>query len=135
MNSQPTFLFLTYFKLHELWPCCSKACKPNNFELHNSLKLSLTNIRDLRLNSVDCESFFESNSPESLALCETNLDGTVDFGNLSVRGYLPLIQKNSNIHGLAVYVQEGLSFAQDLSLENSKNFHLCFWQALLHSVS
>ena len=104
----------------------SKVCKPNNFELHNSLKLSLTNIRDLRLNSVDCESFFESNSPESLALCETNLDGTVDFGNLSVRGYLPLIQKNSNIHGLAVYVQEGLSFAQDLSLENSKNFHLCF---------
>ena len=21
MNSQPTFLFLTYFKLNELWPC------------------------------------------------------------------------------------------------------------------
>ena len=88
--------------------------------------LSLTNIRDLRSNFVDCESFFESNSPDSLALCEANLDGTVDFGNLSVRGYLPLIRKSSNIHGFAVYVQEGLSFAQDISLENSRNFHLCF---------
>ena len=76
MSSQPTSLFLTYFKLHELCPCCSKACKQNNFELHNSLKLSLTNIRGLRSNSVDCESFLESNSPDSLALCETNLDGT-----------------------------------------------------------
>ena len=28
----------------------SKACKPDNFESHNSLKLSFTNIRSLRLN-------------------------------------------------------------------------------------
>ena len=40
---------------------------------------------------------------------------------LCVRGYLPLIRKNSSTHmcGLAVYVKEGLSFALDLSLENS----------------
>ena len=41
----------------------SKACKPDNFESHNSLKLSFTNVRGLRSNFVDCESFLESNSP------------------------------------------------------------------------
>ena len=37
----------------------SKACEPNNFESHNSLKLSFTNIRGLCSNFVDCESFLE----------------------------------------------------------------------------
>ena len=74
----------------------SKACKPDNFESHNSLKLSFTNIGGLRSNFVNCESFFlESNSPDILALCETNLDDSIDSGNLFVRGYLPLIQKDS----------------------------------------
>ena len=31
----------------------SKACKPDNFELHNSLKLSFTDIRGLSLNFID----------------------------------------------------------------------------------
>ena len=69
----------------------SEACKPDNFESRNSLKLSFTNIRGLRSNFVDCESFLESNSPDILVLCETNLDGSIDSGNFSVRGYLPLI--------------------------------------------
>ena len=59
----------------------SKACKPDNFESHNSLKLSFTNIRGLRSNFVDCESFLESNSPDILALCETNLDDSIDSDN------------------------------------------------------
>ena len=82
----------------------SKACKPDNFDLCNSLKLSFTNIQGLRLNFVDCESFLESNSPDILALCETNLDDSIDSGNFSVRGYLPLIRKDSSthMHGLAV---------------------------------
>ena len=115
----------------------SKACKPDNFESHNSLKLSFTKIRGLRSNFVDCESFLESNSPDILALCETNLDDSIDSGNFSVRGYLPLIRKDSgtHMHGLAVYVKEGLPFARDLSLENSADFYLCFRLALLHSVS
>ena len=115
----------------------SKACKPDNFESHDSLKLSFTNIRGLRPNFVDCESFLESNSPDILALCETNLDDSIDSGNLSVRGYLPLIRKDSitHMHGLAVYVKEGLPFARDLSLENSADSYLCFRLALLHSVS
>ena len=115
----------------------SKACKPDNFELHNSLKLSFTNIRGLHSNFVDYESLLESNSPDILALCETNLDDSIDSGNFSVKGYLPLIRKDSSthMHGLAVYMKEGLPFARDLSLENSADSYLCFRLALLHSVS
>ena len=115
----------------------SKGCKPDNFEPHNSLKLSFTNIRGLRSNFVDCESFLESNSPDILALCETNLDDSIDSGNFSVRGYLPLIRKDSSTHMqcLAVYVKEGLPSAWDLSLENSASSCLCFLLASLHSVS
>ena len=68
-----------------------KACKPDNFESHNSRKLSFTDISGLRSNFVDCEPFLESNSPDILALCETNLDDSIDSGNFFVRGYLPLI--------------------------------------------
>ena len=39
------------------------------------------------------------------------------------------------MHGLAVYVKEGLPFARDLYLENSADSYLCFRLALLHSVS
>ena len=115
----------------------SKACKPDNFESHNSLKLSFTNIRGLRSDFVDCESFLESNSPDILALCETRLDDSIDSDNFSVRGYLPLIRKDSSthMHGLAVYVKEGLPFARDLSLENSADSYLCFRLALLRSPS
>ena len=109
----------------------SKRCKPDNFELHNSLKLSFMNIPGLCSNFVKCESFLESNSPEILALCETNLDDSIDFGkidsiNFSVGGYLPLIRKDSiaHMHGLAVCVKEGLPFAPDLSLENSADSYL-----------
>ena len=115
----------------------SKACKPDNFVSHNSLKLSFTYICSLHSNFVDCESFLELNSPNVLDLCETNLDDSIDFGNFSVRGYLPLILKDcgTHMHGLAVYVKEGLPFAWELSLENSADSYLCFRLALLHSVS
>ena len=54
-----------------------------------------------------------------------------------MRGYLPLIRKDSSthMHGLAVYVKEGLPFARDLSLEHSADSYLCFRLALFHSVS
>ena len=115
----------------------SKACKPDNFESHNSLKLSFTNIRGLCSNFVDCESFLESNSPDILALCETHLDDLIDSSNFFVRDYLPLIRKDYSIqmHGLTVYVKEGLPFPRDLSLENSAGSYLCFRLALLYSVS
>ena len=115
----------------------SEACKPDNFESHNSLKLSFTNIRGLCSNFVDCQSFLESNSPDILTLREINLDESNDSGNFSVGGYLPLIREDSSthMHGLAVYVKEGLPFARDLSLENSADSYLCYRMALLHSVS
>ena len=82
----------------------SKGCKPENFNPHNSLKLSFTNIWGLALQ------IFEAFVPALLnvnlsldqililALCETNLDDSVDSGNFSVTGYLPLIRKDSITH-------------------------------------
>ena len=64
----------------------SKGCKQDKFESRNSLKLSFTNFRGLRSNYVECESFLESNSPDMMALCETNLDDSIDSGNFSVTG-------------------------------------------------
>ena len=94
------------------------------------------NICGLRSNFVTCESFLESNSPDILALCKTNLDDSIDSGNFSVTGYLPLIWKDSttHMHSLTVYVKEGIPFAHDLSLQNCKDSYLCFWLALLNSV-
>ena len=80
------------------------------------------------MNFVDYESFLRSNSLDISALCETNLDDSIHSGNFSVKGYLPLIPKDSSthMHGLAVYVKEGFPFAWDLSLENSADSYLCF---------
>ena len=45
-----------------------------------------------------------------------------------MRGYIPLIQKDSitQMHHLAVYVKEGLPFAWDLYLENSADSYSFF---------
>ena len=51
----------------------SKACKPDNFESHNSLRLSVTNIRDLCSNLL-IVNLSLNQTPDILALCETNLD-------------------------------------------------------------
>ena len=51
------------------------------------------NIRGLRSNSVNCES-----SLDVLAMCETNLDDSIDSGYFSVRGYLSLTRKDSSTH-------------------------------------
>ena len=114
-----------------------EGCKPDNFESHNSLKLSFANIWGLCLNFIDCESFFESNSPDILAPCETNVDDSINSANFSVSGYHLLIRKDSTSHkhGLAVYMKERLPLAQELYLENSEDSYICFQLALLHSVS
>ena len=77
---------------------------------------------------VECdESFLQSNSPDILTLSETNLDDSIYSSNLSVKGYLTLIQKDTvTDSGLAVYVKEGLPFVQNLSLEKSVYSFLCF---------
>ena len=61
----------------------SKGCKSDNFESHNSLKVSFTNIQGLCSNFVECESFLESNSTDISALCKTNLDDVIDSEKLS----------------------------------------------------
>ena len=114
----------------------SKGCLPDTFKPDNSLELSFTNIRSLCLNFVECDSFLQSNSLDILAICEANLDDLIYYGNFSERGYLPLIRKDyiTHMHGLAVYVKEGLPFVWDLPLENSADSYLCFRLSLLHSV-
>ena len=62
----------------------SEGCKPDKFESHNSLKLSFTNIQSLCSNFVEYEPFLESNSPDTLALCEANFDDSIDSGTFSV---------------------------------------------------
>ena len=82
IHSQPVFLdlFLTH-KMSILW----KGSKPDNFELHNSLKLSFAYISGLCSNFVECGSFLKSNSPDVFALCETNLNNSIDSGNFKMR--------------------------------------------------
>ena len=95
----------------------SKGYNPDNFESNNSLKLTFTNIRGLRSNFVECESLLESNSPSIFPLWDKPGWLSIDSGNFSNRGYLPLIRKDSDtlMHGLAVYVKDRLPFRQDFS--------------------
>ena len=106
----------------------SKACKPDNFESHNSLNLSFTNISGLYSSFIDCESFLESNSSDILALCETNLDDSIDSGNFSVTRYLLLIWKDSStyMHYLTVYVKDRPSFCMGLMFRKLCRFLIMF---------
>ena len=124
--------FLTQWIMAKL----SKEPKPDTFESHNSLKHSFANIWGLHSNFVECESFLEQ-TLLTLLLCVRQTCMAIDSGNFSVRGYLPLIQKDSviHMHDLAVYVKEGLPIAQDQSQENFANSYLCFRLALVHSWS
>ena len=67
------------------------------------------------MNFVDYESFLESNSPDILALCDTNHDDSIDSGNISVRGYLLLIQKDSSTY---MHVNNGLEQKGFLIVDN-----------------
>ena len=106
----------------------SKGRKPDKFESHNFLTLSFTNIRGLRSSFVECTSFLELNSPDILALCETNLDDSFREFPCDKGGYLLLIRKDSvtHMHGLAVHVKNELPFARDVSLENSADSFFIF---------
>ena len=60
------------------------------------------------------------------------------MGDRGGRGvYFPLIRKDSttHMHGLVVYVKEGLPFTGDLTLQNSADSYLRFRLTLLHSFS
>ena len=114
----------------------TKKILNSNYHKVNTF-FSCTNIWGDCSNFVECESFLESNSPDILALCETNLNDSIDSGSFSLSGYLILIRKDSvtHMHGRAVYMKEGLPFGLDVSLESSADSYLHFWLALLNSVS
>ena len=120
-------LFLNLVKFNELWPYYQKYV--------NEIILNCSTLKSLALQIF--EAFIQillianlslNKTLLTFLLCETNLDDSIDPGNFSVRGYLPLIPKDSSTHmnGLAVYVKEGLPFAWDLSLENSADSDKCF---------
>ena len=117
------FWFLAVFELMKA--LLSKVHKPDNFEPYNSL-----NICGLCFN---CFNFLELISPGILGQYERNLVDSISSSSFSARVYLPLIWKDfvTHMHGLAVYVKEGLPFARDLSLENSADSN-CFRLVLLH---
>ena len=62
-----------------------------------------------------------------LALYETKLDDSIDSGNFSVSGYLPLIRKDSTTYmqDFAVYVKEGLPLSGLIS-RKLRRFSLFF---------
>ena len=68
-NSQSPFVF-NLFLTQWIMAILLERCKPDNFQTQNSLKISFMNIQGLCSNFVECESFFESNSLDILALWE-----------------------------------------------------------------
>ena len=90
-------------------------------------QLSFTNIWGLHLNFADFESFLETNSPDIVALSETNLDDSINSGNFSVRGYLPLIWKDSSTHMHSASLCEGRTcFCMGLISRKLCSFFLIF---------
>ena len=83
---------------------------------------------------VECESSLESNSPEILALCETNFDDSTHSGNFSVQFPFNL-KRFYYSYTWSCIVREGrTSFCSGLISRKLCEF-LCFWLALFHSVS
>ena len=82
------------------WPYYRKEVNQINL---NSFKF-LSNL-------VECESLLELNSPDILALYGTILDDSIDSGNFSVRSSSFNWKGFWHLHGLAVYVKEGLPIA------------------------
>ena len=100
--------------------------------------LAFTNIRGLRSNFSDVQSFLYDSSPDFFALCETNLNSSILDDDFSVSGYLPIIRKDSStcMHGLAVYVRDNLPISREATLENpDEPYFMCFRLSLLHSTS
>ena len=64
--------------------------KPAYSKSPTPLTISFSNICGLRSNFSDVESFLCQNSPDILALCETNLNSDIPSGDFLVPGYLPL---------------------------------------------
>ena len=127
MNSQPTFFIFNLFKLNELWPYYQKHV--------NQIILNHTTLWSLALQTFELWIFpWIKLSWHSCSVWDK--PGWLKwFWQFLFEGLSPLILKYSSthMHGLTVYLKEGLAFAWDLSLENSADsfssinhlLHLC----------
>ena len=114
----------------------SKTCKPDNFESHNSLKLSFTNIRSLRSSFFDCESFLNQTL---LTFLPCGRQTWMNQVILAIYLWEVILLQSEKILVFICTVSQfvwkkDFLFARDLSLENSGDYYLYFWLALLHSV-
>ena len=110
MSSQYTFFsFYHLFWLNRM-AISSISGKPGTFEFHDSLNLyqySRFSFEFRRMWIFPRIDLFS----DILRLCETNLDGSIDSDNLSLKGSFPLIRKDSvtYMHGIVVtYLLETL---------------------------
>ena len=110
-----------------------RAPKKSNHK--TSFDIAYTNIRGLRTNFVYVEPYLNSKKPDMLALCETNLNPEISEKEFDIPGYCSLSVKQRHMHGLAVYIKEGIPCARDPSFESSDQPFMCFRMALLHSTS
>ena len=121
MNSQPTFLFFSEFKLIELWPFYQKQVNQIIFTCTTLQKLAFQIIkafvRILQIFPWIKLSWYSSSVRQ---IWMTQLILTISC---------PLIWKDSSIHmhGIVVYVTKGLPFTSNLCLENSAEYFLWFW--------
>ena len=123
------------FKLNELWPYYQKYVNHIILNYVTLQSLDLQIFEAFAWNWWLCIFHWIKLSWHSCSMW--NKPGWLDwFWQFSVRGFFPVIQKDSSthMHGLAVYVKKGLPFPQNLSLENSADSYLCFQLTLLHSV-
>ena len=137
-NLQFTFpIFTTFFWLNEQ-VILSKAPESSNFESHNSLKLSFSNI---------CEVFVRILSDLNLSLNQTLLTFMLcvrqtwmaqvivvtSWWGLSCGNLKKL--RCSYAWSCSLCEEYGLPFARDFCQENSQDTYLYFWLALFHSLS
>ena len=106
---------------------------------HNArdFSLSFTNIRGLRGNFDSCESYLITNSPDVLAISETNLSSDIDSNRFTVPGYHPILRKDSSthMHGLAIYIRDSLPIARALDFETPDKSYMCLRLSLLQCTS
>lgn len=103
---------------------------------HTTLNLNFTSMQGIHFNVVACKTFHGSTPPDILAPCEKDLEYSIDSSNFHVRDKLLLIRNDFvfYLRDLAVFMTQGVLFAQDLSIGNAEDFYLYFRVTLLHSV-
>ena len=120
MNLYRPFLIFASFWLNEM-VIFSKVPQPDTFESRSFLKLNLNNIWSLRSNFIGNESYLKPTYSDILALYETNIEESIYYSNLSARGFLHLIWKNSvsHVHRIAVYVERWISVEREKYLKKT----------------